>query len=89
MGDIFICGDLNARTVTEIECTESDLYIPTSFDHVDYHLSVRSSQDCIVNERGRDLIDFCVSQDLHCLNGRVELNCLFNDTQLTIFQSYM
>ena len=70
MGDILICGDLNARTGTEIECTESDLYIPTSFDHVDYLLSVRSSQDCIVNERGRDLIDFCVSQDLHCLNGR-------------------
>ena len=70
IGNVIICGDLNARTGTEMECTDFDSYVPTSFDHVDYHLPFRSSHDSFVNERGRYLIDFCISHDLHFLNGR-------------------
>ena len=79
IGNVIICGDLNARTGTEIECTDFDSYVPTSFDHVDYHLPFRSSHDSFVNKRGRDLIDFCISHDLHFLNGRtvVDLNRKF------------
>ena len=69
-GDLVICGDVNARTGTEIETFEPDNYIPAPFDHVDHTLPIRKSRDIVCNERGRELLDLCTTSNLHCLNGR-------------------
>ena len=68
-GDLVICGDVNARTGTEIETFEPDNHIPIPFDHVDYTLPIRKSRDIVCNERGRELLDLCTTSNLHCLNG--------------------
>jgi hypothetical protein len=70
LGNLVICGDLNARTASESENVNSDYYIPLPNDNVSYNLSPRFSNDSVYNERGKDLIDFCISTDVQILNGR-------------------
>ena len=73
LGNIIIMGDLNARTSCNndhiIDDTDKFLnnYLPYNIDKA---LPRRASQDKIVNDRGSNLLDLCISSSLRILNGR-------------------
>lgn len=82
-GDIFLCGDLNARTgqLQDMELAvagrDGDLdklmYDMTDSD-TNFDLGKKYSQDMTVNTYGRSLIDLCKATGLRIMNGR-----LYND----------
>lgn len=72
-GNILFCGDLNARTGRELDFINKDedknLPLDTSYV-IDSDLKHRESEDAKVDERGKQLIDLCISTRLRILNGR-------------------
>ncbi len=87
MGDIIICGDLNARVGNlndfVINDDNSHIPVPKSYD-VDTFSVKRHTQDSLYyNEYGRWLIDLCISARLALLNGRClgDLRGLFTSHQ--------
>lgn len=73
-GDVFLCGDLNARVGAECDYIINDdsKYVPI-FDtyQVDKQILLRQSRDTKVDSRGKNLLDMCISQQLRLLNGRI------------------
>ena len=73
MGSILLMGDFNGRTATE-----PDLVLSDSISHgplvpdydIDHCPTKRLNQDNCLNERGKALLDMCVSARLRILNGR-------------------
>ena len=55
---MIIQGDLNARTAVERDCVENDKY------------RARSSQDKVLDAKGKELLDLCKSNELCIINGR-------------------
>lgn len=75
MGDIILCGDLNARSGAEPDFTENDYYdchVPI-FDYYEYDdiQESRNSYDKKVDSRGKQLLEFCISTNMRIVNGRV------------------
>ena len=74
MGDIIVCGDLNARIGNNVDYTEADsvAHIPVNGNWYDIDVAVnkRISQDSIVDTRGKDLLDICIGNKLRIVNGR-------------------
>jgi exonuclease III len=73
LGDLLILGDLNARTAREPDYIINDTarFVPNSLGYkADTVPPDRLNQDVNTNERGRKLLDMCVSTGLRILNGR-------------------
>ncbi|MEW8547303.1 MAG: hypothetical protein AB2693_27665, partial [Candidatus Thiodiazotropha sp.] len=72
-GRILLCGDLNARTGQELDFIQKDddrhLPLDTSYI-IDTNISQRKSEDTKIDERGKQLLDLCISGRLRILNGR-------------------
>ena len=75
MGTIFLQGDLNARTGTDLDFIRAGKYdlcdeeVDESYsDTLDPNL--RNSEDSIVNARGKELLDLCKLNKLVIINGR-------------------
>ena len=87
-GDIIICGDLNARTSSKDDyiLKDNSQYIPL-FDSYkrDNKIIERESMDSTIDTRGRELLDFCIMNQLRILNGRC-----FGDTsgKFTCFNAH-
>ena len=86
-GDIIICGDINARTGCEQDavCDDNNRFIPMPCDIINNYTDTRLRRSCdkISCQRGKDLIDLCISSNLKILNGR----CLGDITgKFTSFQ---
>ncbi|VDI41162.1 Hypothetical predicted protein [Mytilus galloprovincialis] len=75
LGDIILCGDLNARSGSEPDFIQNDVYdthLPIYNDYdCDTIQDVRHSYDSKVDVRGRQLLDLCISTKMRILNGRV------------------
>ena len=72
-GNILLLGDLNARTGTEFDfiCKDDDKHLPLDSSYIiDSDLRQRMSEDSKVDERGKQVIDLCISSRLRILNGR-------------------
>ena len=73
-GKILLCGDFNARVSVEPDCISDDSsqFIPVNTDYIiDKELLPRKNKDKILDSRGKDLLDLCISNQLRLLNGRV------------------
>ena len=74
-GDIILMGDFNARTGNEDDFISNDAaaHIPVSNDFypIDTAVGKRSSHDTIVDTRGKELLDICISNQLRITNGRI------------------
>jgi hypothetical protein len=74
LGKILLCGDFNARisNTPDYIVDDSNQYIPIHSDYlIDKALLQRKNQDKILDARGKDLLDLCISNQLRVLNGRV------------------
>ena len=73
LGKIALLGDFNARTSTESDFIDGDSDIDTNDNeyHVDKAILLRNSQDNILCQRGKKVIDLCLSAQLRIVNGRV------------------
>ena len=72
-GDIILMGDLNARTAKNVDFIRNDAltHIPLSNDYsLDTDIPCRKSQDNVTDERGKHLLEICISAQLRILNGR-------------------
>ena len=74
MGDIVLTGDFNARTGSEADyiAGDSTLHIPINNSNysIDFTTEQRVSQDSTVDLRGKDLLEFCICNQIRILNGR-------------------
>lgn len=72
-GDVLICGDLNARTSTETDfiVNDSSFHLPL-FDSCkpDDQIMFRKNMDENTDERGKGIVDLCISNQLRIVNGR-------------------
>jgi hypothetical protein len=72
-GNLVVLGDLNARTANNLDHVHNDTnrFIPESIPYdIDNNMSIRNNQDKILNDRGSNLLDLCISTRLRILNGR-------------------
>ena len=73
LGGLILLGDFNGRTATEPDSVISDSvkHGPSTPDYIlDQCLTTRLNQDVCLNERGKAILDLCVSARLRILNGR-------------------
>ena len=76
LGNIFIQGDLNARTSTDFDFVKTGKYDyhENEMDETDFDMdddpNLRNSEDKIVNQRGKELLDLCKLNRLVIINGR-------------------
>ena len=85
-GDVLLCGDLNARTSCENDfiLRDSSKFIPMYSNYVsDRDILPRISQDKMLDNRGKNLIDFCISNQIRILNGRAFGDCFGRYTCFT------
>ena len=85
-GDVLLCGDLNARTSCENDFIlhDSSKFIPMYSNYVsDRDILPRISQDKMLDNRGKNLIDFCISNQIRILNGRAFGDCFGRYTCFT------
>jgi len=71
--DILICGDFNARTATEPDFISDDTpkYLPLSDSYnVDNTIRIRNNHDTVLDTRGKELLEFCIGNQLRIMNGR-------------------
>ncbi|CAG2210770.1 unnamed protein product [Mytilus edulis] len=70
-----MCGDLNARTGSELDFIENDTYDPFAMDDEEYEYDIglqkRKSCDNKVDARGKQLLQLCITLKLRILNGRM------------------
>lgn len=68
-----ICGDFNARTASDLDCIsiDSSKYLPL-FDSYknDDNIRARNSHDVILDARGKELLELCISNQMRIANGR-------------------
>ena len=72
-GDVLMCGDFNARTATELDViiNDSSKYIPLFNSYkIDNTTRVRRSHDTVLDTRGKELLEFCIENQLRIMNGR-------------------
>lgn len=72
-GDILLCGDLNARTSNEADTIVGDdsLYLPLSDSYQpDFSIGYRRTLDLTLDERGKELLDICIGNQMRIVNGR-------------------
>ena len=78
--DIYLCGDLNARTGQLVDYPEtipgtngdlSNLQCPFILTHNTSQIMMRTSRDTTVNEYGKCLINVCKSTGFRIMNGRL------------------
>lgn len=72
-GQIIICGDLNARTGTELDFIhdDNDKHLPLDPAYIiDHNICSRKSEDAKVDDRGRQITELCISTRMRLLNGR-------------------
>lgn len=78
-----LCGDLNARTSCEVDfiLNDSPRYLPL-FDSYkpDDKIKLRKSHDDVLDERGKELIDLCITYHMPIVNGRCIGDLLGNFT---------
>ena len=72
-GNIVICGDFNARTGTltdfiQIDSQQKPYDLPHDYLYDNVHQ--RCSMDKLIQKNGRRIIDICIDNNLHILNGR-------------------
>ena len=72
-GDVLTCGDFNACTADKLDVITHDTqkYLPL-FDSysVDNTTRVRRSHDTVLDTRGKELLEFCIQNQLRIMNGR-------------------
>ena len=72
LGNILICGDLNARTGSQLNFIQNDEQCNIS-ENLYYELdeaSCRSSQDTVVCSWGRTILETCISEKHWIVNSR-------------------
>ncbi|MCU7801461.1 MAG: endonuclease/exonuclease/phosphatase family protein [gamma proteobacterium symbiont of Lucinoma myriamae] len=72
-GHIVLCGDLNARTGIDLDFiqTDNDQHLPLDPSYIiDADINRRKSEDSKIDDRGKQLIDLCISTRMRILNGR-------------------
>ena len=77
LGNILICGDLNARTGTLKDYVVSDndtstfqtIPLPPNYNNDNFNV-LRNNNDPITNDWGKFIVDLCISARLCILNGR-------------------
>jgi exonuclease III len=72
-GQIIITGDLNARTgnLPDYATHDSDLHLPLPPDYTVDSAMRRKSEDKVVNNFGKELLDLCIASQLRIANGRI------------------
>ena len=73
LGEVILLGDMNARTACGDDHlrNDTDLFIPDPIPYImDEDLPSRNNQDLTTNERGKSILDMCISSGLRILNGR-------------------
>ena len=82
LGDIILCGDFNARCGTDNDFVSNDLddFIPIDPNYVADNSRIRYSRDSKLDSRGKELLDFCIGNNLRILNGRILGDSLGNFT---------
>ena len=73
IGNVILCGDLNARTGSELDfiIDDTDKHIPLDPQYIiDQDIQPRKSQDTKVDDRGKQIIDMCITSRMRILNGR-------------------
>lgn len=98
MGDIILCGDLNARTGREHDYVpfDSTAHVPISdgYYHIEAAVNKRLICDSVVDTRGKDVIYLCVGNKLRIVNGRTlgditgRYTC-FNPTGCTVVDYFI
>ena len=72
--NLMICGDFNSRTSTNLDFVlydnDANIHALPSDYTIDENLP-RFSQDYITNQNGRNLLEFCILNNLRICNGRV------------------
>ncbi|XP_071132876.1 uncharacterized protein [Mytilus edulis] len=74
MGEILLCGDFNARIGSENDfIVNDDSKFTPIFDTypTDKNIMTRKSRDQKIDQRGKEVLDFCISKQIRILNGRV------------------
>ena len=73
LGNIIICGDFNARcgAGNDFVTDYVDDYVPTDACYVVDYCKKRQSKDSKFDTRGKELLDFCIGNNLSILNGRM------------------
>ena len=72
-GNVFICGDLNARTGLDPDfiVNDSDKHVPLDPSYIiDSNILHRNSEDTKVDDRGKQINELCISSRMRILNGR-------------------
>lgn len=72
-GDIILMGDLNARVACSPDYIDSDTdkHLPLDEDYMlDSPNRTRYSQDEVIDDRGKHLLEICVGAQIRILNGR-------------------
>ncbi len=76
-GEVIIMGDFNARTsnLNDFIVDDSDKYgigeLESGYQYISDENNARASRDKISNKDGQRLIDSCLANDCHILNGRI------------------
>ena len=73
-GNVFICGDLNARTGVDPDfiVNDSDKHVPLDPSYIiDSNILQRNSEDTKVDDRGKQVNELCISSRMRILNGRI------------------
>ena len=69
-GNIFVQGDLNARIGQNDDFLTNDKFDKILGLENNYNLPTRNAEDSSVNARGKELLDFCKTNDYQIVNGR-------------------
>ena len=81
-GNVFIRGDLNARTGVDPDfiVNDSDKHVPLDPSYIiDSNILQRNSEDTKVDDRGKQVNDLCISSRMWILNGSKHNNCVWNE----------
>ena len=74
IGNVIVCGDLNARCGNLLDHTEYDFsdvdIVEDVCTAVEPIVKQRKSEDTKINQYGKRLIDLCIASSLLIVNGR-------------------
>ena len=81
-GNVFIRGDLNARTGVDPDfiVNDSDKDVPLDPSYIiDSYILQLHSEDTKVDDRGKQVNELCISSRMRILNGSKHNNCVWNE----------